>query len=92
MRRTILVTTALVVALACLVGGVFVYRHYARLESTDDAQIDGYIYPVTARVSGYVQRVTVDDNQFVPAGTVLVQLDAKDYEIAVENAKAAMAN
>jgi len=36
---------------------------YARLESTDDAQIDGYIYPITSRVTGYAQRVTVDDNQ-----------------------------
>ena len=61
MRRTILIAAALVVALAFLVGGVLGYRHHARLESTDDAQIDGYIYPVTARVSGYVQRVTVDD-------------------------------
>jgi membrane fusion protein (multidrug efflux system) len=93
MRRTTLIRLAvLVIVLAGLVAGVFVYRHYARLESTDDAQVDGYIYPVTARVSGYVQRVTVDDNQYVQAGTVLVQLDARDYEIAVDHAKAAMAN
>ena len=64
------------------------YRHYISWESTDDAQIDGYIYPVSSRVSGYVSRVTVDDNQYVEAGTVLVQLDPKDYEAAVEKAKA----
>lgn len=40
----------------------------------DDAQIDGYIYPVSPRVPGYVNRVTVDDNQYVKAGTVLVEL------------------
>src|SRR5262249_14541068 len=61
-------------------------------ESTDDAQIDGYIFPVSPRVSGYVTRVLVDNNQYVEAGTVLVQLDRKDYEVAVANAKAALAN
>jgi membrane fusion protein (multidrug efflux system) len=68
------------------------YRYYTTWESTDDAQIDGYIYPVTPRVQGYVTRVTVDDNQYVEAGTVLVQLDSKDYEVAVANARAALAN
>ena len=93
MHRRVLITLALfVLALAALAGGALLYAHYARFESTDDAQVDGYIYPVTARVSGYAQRVTVDDNQYVQAGTVLVQLDARDYEVAVANAKAAMAN
>ena len=68
------------------------YRHFAAWESTDDAEIDGYIYPVSSRVSGYVNRVTVDDNQYVDAGTVLVELDPKDYEVAIANAKATLAN
>ena len=71
---------------------VLLYRHFAAWESTDDAQIDGYIYPVSSRVSGYVTRVTVDDNQFVKAGTVLVQLDPKDYDVAVANARATLAD
>ena len=92
-RRTTLISLGLsILTLAALVAAGLVYRHYARLESTDDAQVDGYIYPVTSRVSGYVMRVTVDDNQYVQAGTVLVQLDAKDYEVAVANARATMAN
>jgi membrane fusion protein, multidrug efflux system len=78
--------------LALIVGGVLLYRHYAAWESTDNAQIDGYIYPVSPRVSGYVTRVMVDDNQYVEAGTVLVRLDPKDYEVAVTNAKATLAN
>jgi membrane fusion protein (multidrug efflux system) len=70
-----------------------VYRlYYAPWESTDDAQIDGYIYPVNSRVQGFVTRVMVDDNQYVEAGTVLVQLDPKDFEVAVANAKAVLAN
>jgi membrane fusion protein (multidrug efflux system) len=90
-RTTVIRIAALVLTLAAVAAGVFVYRHYARLQSTDDAQVDGYVYPITARVSGYVARVTVDDNQYVQAGTVLVQLDPKDYEVAVANARAAMA-
>lgn len=82
---------AIIVVLA-IAGAGLLYRHYAQWESTDDAQVDGYIYPVTSRVSGYVQRVMVDDNQFVQAGTVLVQLDAKDYAVAVASARATMAN
>lgn len=88
-RRIILLV---LLALVVLAISVLVYRHIAAWESTDDAQIDGYIYPVSARVSGYVTRVAVDDNQYVEAGTVLVQLDPKDYEVAVANAKATLAN
>jgi membrane fusion protein, multidrug efflux system len=79
-------------ALVVLVVGTLLYLHLRAWESTDDAQIDGYIYPVSSRVSGYVTQVRVDDNQYVEAGTVLVQLDPKDYEVAVANAKATLAN
>jgi membrane fusion protein (multidrug efflux system) len=74
------------------VASVLLYRHFAAWESTDDAEIDGYIYPVSSRVSGYVTRVTVDDNQYVEAGTVLVQLDPEDFRVAVANATATFAN
>ncbi|MFZ0960332.1 MAG: biotin/lipoyl-binding protein, partial [Terriglobia bacterium] len=87
-RRTVLVLPGL----ALLVIVVLLYRHYAAWESTDDAQIDGYIYPVSSRVTGYVTRVMVDDNQYVKAGTVLVRLDPKDYEVALANANATLAN
>ena len=49
---------------------VLVWRHYSARESTDDAQIDGHIAPISARVSGTVTNVYVDDNQYVKAGTV----------------------
>ena len=61
-------------------------------ESTDNAQIDGFIYPVSSRVSGHVTRVMVDENQYVEAGTVLAQLDPKDYEVAIAIARATLAN
>ena len=80
------------VALVVVAASVLLYRYLAAWESTDDAQIDGYIYPVSSRVSGYVTRVLVDDNQYVQAGIVLVQLDPKDYDVALANAKATLAN
>ena len=89
LRRTILLV---VIGLILAPLGALLYRYFASYESTDDAQIDGYIYPVSARVPGYVVRVTADNNQFVQAGTVLVQLDPKDYDVAVANAKATWAN
>jgi membrane fusion protein, multidrug efflux system len=82
----------LLVGLALIILGVLLYHHFAQWESTDDAEIDGYIYPVSSRVTGYVTRVTVDDNQYVKAGTVLVRLDPKDYEVAVANAHSTLAN
>ncbi|HEY6271948.1 MAG TPA: HlyD family secretion protein [Terriglobales bacterium] len=81
-----------IVALVVVVGGFLLYRYFTSYESTDDAQIDGYIYPVSPRVAGYVTRVTVDNNQYVEAGTVLAQLDTKDFEVAVANAKSTLAN
>jgi membrane fusion protein, multidrug efflux system len=81
-----------IIALVVLVGGFLLFRYFTSYESTDDAQIDGYIYPVSPRVAGYVTRVTVDNNQYVEAGTVLAQLDPKDFEVAVANAKASLAN
>lgn len=75
-----------------VVGGYFIWHYYSVRESTDDAQIDGHIVPVSSRVSGTVVAVNVQDNQFVEAGTVLVQLDTKDYEVARAKAEADLAD
>lgn len=82
----------LVVVVVLIVGGVFLWRYLSSYESTDDAQVDVHLYPVSARVSGYVVRVNVDDNQWVEKGTVLVEIDPKDYEVAVAQAEANLAN
>ena len=75
-----------------VVAGFFIYQnHFANRESTDDAQIDGHINPAAAKVSGHVVSVNVEDNQFVKAGTVIVQIDPKDYKVALERAKADLA-
>ena len=72
-----------------LVAGFFLWRYLNSYESTDDAQIDGHLNAVSARVSGHVMKILVNDNQFVEAGTPLVEIDPKDYQVAVDRAKAA---
>jgi membrane fusion protein (multidrug efflux system) len=85
-------TLIVIIAIVLVVGGVFLWRYLSSYESTDDAQVDVHLYPVSARISGYVIKVNVDDNQFVQKGTVLVEIDPKDYEVAVEQAQANLAN
>jgi membrane fusion protein (multidrug efflux system) len=80
------------VVLVVVIGGLFLWRYLSSYESTDDAQVDVHLYPVSARVSGYVVRVNVDDNQWVEKGTVLVEIDPKDYEVSVAQAQANLAN
>jgi membrane fusion protein, multidrug efflux system len=75
-----------------LVGGFFAYRYFSSYESTDDAEVDGHLMPLSARVSGYVLKVNVDDNQYVPQGTVLAEIDPRDYQVAVEKAQADLAD
>jgi membrane fusion protein (multidrug efflux system) len=88
-RRNLLIAG---IALVVLVGGFFLWRYLNSYESTDDAQVDAHLYPVSARVSGYVIKVNVDDNQYVQKGAVLVEIDPKDYDVAVQKAKAELAS
>ena len=80
---------ALVIAvIVLLVVGLFIYRYVTSYESTDDAQVDGHVNSISARISGHVVKLNVRDNQFVPAGTVLVEIDPADYQVALERARA----
>lgn len=88
-KRKRLIVFAVLGVLA--VGAFLVWRYYARFVTTDDAQIEGYLHPISTRIPGYVTKVTVDDTQYVDKGTVLVQLDPTDYQVAVELAKAQLA-
>lgn len=71
-----------------VIVGFFVWRYLASYESTDDAQIDGHVNSISARVSGHVIKLNVQDNQYVEVGTVLVEIDPTDYQVAVERAQA----
>jgi membrane fusion protein (multidrug efflux system) len=88
-RRNILIV---VVVLVVLIGGLFLWRYFSSYESTDDAQADVHLYPVSARISGHVIKVNAEDNQWVQQGTVLVEIDPKDYEVAVAQAQANLAS
>jgi membrane fusion protein (multidrug efflux system) len=68
------------------------WRHYAVRESTDDAQIEADIIPISARVGGTVKAVHAEDNQYVDQGAVLVELDPTDYEVALRRAQAELAD
>jgi membrane fusion protein (multidrug efflux system) len=81
-----------VIALIVVVAGAFLWRYLGSYESTDDAQVDAHLYPVSARISGYVVKVNVNDNQYVQKGAVLVEIDPKDYEVAIDEAKANLAS
>src|SRR5271154_4366461 len=71
-----------------LVDGFFLWRYFDSYEDTDDAQIDGHLNSISARVSGHVLKLLVEDNQYVPMGTPLIEIDPKDYQVALDHAKA----
>ena len=88
-RRNLIIILAAVVL---IFAGLLLWRYFGSYESTDDAQADVHLYPVSARVSGHVIRVNVGDNEWVQKGAVLVEIDLKDYEVAVAQAQANLAN
>jgi membrane fusion protein, multidrug efflux system len=88
-RRVFLIGAAAVLLLILVLGGR--YWLYARShESTDDAFIDGHIVQVSPKVSGYVTKIYVADNQMVKAGDLLVELDARDLQARLDQANAAL--
>ncbi len=86
--RRLLLAAVIVVPIAA--AGFWWYT--AGREVTDDAQIDAHITPIAARVGGTVLAVHVDDNQLVQASAVLVEIDPKDYEVALRRAQADLAD
>jgi membrane fusion protein, multidrug efflux system len=79
-------------AILVIVGGIFAWRYFSSYESTDDAEVDGHLMPLSARISGYVLKVNVDDNQRVHKGDVLVEIDPRDYQTALDQARANLAS
>src|SRR6202162_4644990 len=71
-----------------LIAGFFAYRYFTSYESTDDAEVDGHINSISARITGPLTKLNVQDNQYVQAGTVLVEIDPADYQVAYERARA----
>jgi membrane fusion protein (multidrug efflux system) len=88
-RRTGIIVVVVVI-LALVAAGLWWRSTYS--ESTDDAQVNGHLIQVSARVAGQVAKVYVDENQVVKAGDVIAELDPSDYKVGVENAEAALAS
>ncbi len=88
-RRNFIIAS--VVILLVLVAVFFYYRS-TFTEDTDDAQVDGDLYQVSARVSGQVIKVAVTDNQQVNQGDVIAEIDPRDYQVQLEQAEAQLAN
>lgn len=87
-RKPWLSTLLRVLVVLALIGAVLFWWQSRKFESTDDAEVDGYIHPISARVAGHVIKVNVEEGQYVNAGTVLVEIDDRDYQVAVEHARA----
>lgn len=78
-----------VVLIGGLIFGVKEYIYFSKHVDTDDAQIDGDISPVVARVGGYVDSIMFEENTHVNKGQMLVKIDDRDYKVKVEQAQAA---
>jgi membrane fusion protein (multidrug efflux system) len=90
--RVALIAVAACAAIAGAVVGIRHWNYYSVHEETDDAEVEGHISPVLPRVSGYVTRVLVSDNQHVDAGQTLIEVDPKELDLKVAEADAAVQN
>ena len=90
-RRPIRLVLALVVAALVCAGGLRFWNYLQSYQWTDDAEIDGHLDPISTRVNDTVVRVYVENTYHVKVGQPLVDLDPRDYQVAVENAEANLA-
>ena len=87
-RRFIII----IVVAVLVIGALFFYWRSTFTEDTDDAQVNGNLYQVSSRVTGQVVHVDVEEEQFVHAGDPIAEIDPKDYQVALEQAEANLAN
>lgn len=87
-----IVTTiiAIVVALAAAIYFIRFFVHNAKYEKTNDAQVEAYLNPVSARAAGYIQSILFEENQMVKKGDTLVLLDDREYRARLQEAEAAV--
>src|SRR4051794_3112787 len=90
-KRTVRLIVIAVLVVAIIVA-IPVYAYYSVRESTDDAQVDGHVIPISPRIGGNVLSVLINDNQTVRAGQELVRLDPADYKVAMAQAEAQLSS
>ena len=91
-RKNRLKRIAPVLLVIVAIGALLWWLHSRQYEDTDDAQVDGHISQIGSRVAGYITAVNVEDNQEVQAGQTLVEIDPRDYQVALDRAKAELAD
>ncbi len=88
-HKTLVRTIVLLIVLAAVgAGSWYAWKHFSAYEDTDDAEVDGHINAISARISGYVMDVPVDNERYVKAGEVLARIDPKDFAVALAQAEA----
>ena len=87
-RRGIIIVVVAII----IVAAIALWWHSTFTEDTDDAQINGHLIQISSRVAGQVQKVYVEENQQVKKGDPIVDLDPRDFQVAVENARAVLAS
>src|SRR5260370_15545953 len=87
-KRVLLISGALVLVIA---AGYFLWNAF-RFENTDDAEVDGHVMPLSARISGQIKDVFVIERQVVHAGDVLVTIDPQDYQVTADQPQANLAD
>ena len=88
-RRAFLIFFLVLIAIA--VAGLLYWLHARQFESTDDAQVDAHLNPISSRIDGTINRVYVEDNQMVKSGDPLVDLDPRDYQVVLDQSLAQFA-
>ncbi len=91
-RKKILPVILMLIVAGGIVYGVTQYIYSLHHETTDDAQVDGDINPVNARISGYITDILFVENQPVNKGDTLVKIDDRDLQLKVQQAQAALDN
>jgi membrane fusion protein, multidrug efflux system len=79
---------ASIIGIVVLVGAIGFWLYSSTYESTDDAEVDGHLNGVTARIDGVIKGVYVEENQTIQVGQLVAEMDSRDYQVALEQAQA----
>jgi membrane fusion protein (multidrug efflux system) len=85
-RKSILFAS--IIGIVVLVGALGFWLYSSTYESTDDAEVDGHLNGVTARIDGVIKGVYVEENQTIQVGQLVAEMDSRDYQVALEQAQA----
>ncbi|HLW70133.1 MAG TPA: HlyD family secretion protein [Candidatus Binataceae bacterium] len=90
-RTLVKILIAITILAGLAVAGVPLWNYLHSYEATDDAEIDGHIAPISARIDGTIAQIYVQETESVKAGQWLAAVDPRDQQVAVENARANLA-